>query len=191
MGKLVKVFVDPKIHNIIQNWDVEHADLEKRIAAAPILVMHKDMQINFNNHYVAYYKKKKDCIKFTIKEYSGEQIVKGKIVTTPEGERDYNILYDFDERHNNTLKKNFESVTQLVKMVAYEWVVVNNLFIYGNIVEGGGGENYSIREYDDKIYLIEGGSHRSPNGIFSVRGHFRKYKNGKIIWIDEYLKGVK
>ena len=33
------------------------------------------------------------------------------------------------------------------------------------------------------------GSHSSPNCSFSVRGHFRHYKNGKVIWISEYRKG--
>lgn len=32
--------------------------------------------------------------------------------------------------------------------------------------------------------------HNSPSCQFSVRGHFRHYKNGKIIWIDEYQKCV-
>lgn len=31
--------------------------------------------------------------------------------------------------------------------------------------------------------------HRSPRGIFSVRGHYRHYKNGKVVWINEYQKG--
>lgn len=31
--------------------------------------------------------------------------------------------------------------------------------------------------------------HKSPEGIFSVRGHYRKYKNGKTVWIKEYKKG--
>lgn len=33
------------------------------------------------------------------------------------------------------------------------------------------------------------GSHRSPSGTFSVRGHYRRYKSGKVIWINEYKKG--
>lgn len=33
------------------------------------------------------------------------------------------------------------------------------------------------------------GSHNSPQGEFSVRGHFRHYKNGKVIWIAEFTKG--
>ena len=33
------------------------------------------------------------------------------------------------------------------------------------------------------------GSHNSPSESFSVRGHFRHYKNGRVIWIDSYIKG--
>ena len=36
----------------------------------------------------------------------------------------------------------------------------------------------------------QGGHHRSPEGIFTVRGHYRKYKSGKTIWIAEYKKGT-
>ena len=34
------------------------------------------------------------------------------------------------------------------------------------------------------------GTHASPNGIFSVRGHYRHYKSGKVVWIAEYKKGT-
>lgn len=33
------------------------------------------------------------------------------------------------------------------------------------------------------------GSHRSPSGTFSVRGHYRHYRSGKVVWIEEYQKG--
>lgn len=33
------------------------------------------------------------------------------------------------------------------------------------------------------------GSHRSPSCTFSVRGHYRHYKNGRVIWIEEFTKG--
>lgn len=35
-----------------------------------------------------------------------------------------------------------------------------------------------------------GGHHRSPQGVFSVRGHFRQYKSGKRVWIEPYKKGT-
>ena len=34
------------------------------------------------------------------------------------------------------------------------------------------------------------GHHASPKGIFTVRGHFRHYKSGKEIWIEQFQKGT-
>lgn len=33
------------------------------------------------------------------------------------------------------------------------------------------------------------GTHASPAGSFSVRGHYRKYKSGAVVWIAPYIKG--
>lgn len=33
------------------------------------------------------------------------------------------------------------------------------------------------------------GHHSSPAGVFTVRGHYRRYKNGKTVWIAPYTKG--
>lgn len=33
-------------------------------------------------------------------------------------------------------------------------------------------------------------AHASPRGIFSVRGHYRHYKSGRVVWIAEYKKGT-
>lgn len=38
--------------------------------------------------------------------------------------------------------------------------------------------------------IVLKGSHASPSGEFSVRGHFRHYKSGKVVWINEYRKGT-
>ena len=32
-------------------------------------------------------------------------------------------------------------------------------------------------------------SHASPSGVFSVRGHFRHYKDGRKVWIKPFTKG--
>lgn len=49
---------------------------------------------------------------------------------------------------------------------------------------------YIIRKVNGALYAAPRGSHASPRGIFSVRGHFRHYKSGKVIWIAEYKKGT-
>lgn len=33
-------------------------------------------------------------------------------------------------------------------------------------------------------------SHASPSSPFTVRGHYRHYKSGKVVWINEYRKGI-
>ena len=34
------------------------------------------------------------------------------------------------------------------------------------------------------------GHHSSPAGVFTVRGHYRQYKNGRAVWIKPYKKGT-
>ena len=34
------------------------------------------------------------------------------------------------------------------------------------------------------------GQHRSPAGVFTVRGHYRRYKDGRSVWIAPYTKGT-
>ena len=77
----------------------------------------------------------------------------------------------------------------------------NAYLTYANIYEDrpvvilgkNDGEDKVIvfRQFEGKTYAINTTAHRSPEGVFSVRGHFRRYpKTGKVIWIDEYLKGL-
>ena len=49
---------------------------------------------------------------------------------------------------------------------------------------------YLMRRRGNMPTLTPIGTHASPTGIFSVRGHYRHYKNGTVIWIDEYKKGI-
>lgn len=38
--------------------------------------------------------------------------------------------------------------------------------------------------------LVRRGGHASPGGSFSVRGHYRQYKDGRRVWIKPYKKGT-
>lgn len=49
---------------------------------------------------------------------------------------------------------------------------------------------YILRATRDGVAAIPQGSHASPSREFSVRGHFRHYKSGKVVWVDEYRKGT-
>lgn len=52
------------------------------------------------------------------------------------------------------------------------------------------GVTYILRATRNGIAAIPQGSHASPSREFSVRGHFRHYKSGKVVWVDEYRKGT-
>jgi hypothetical protein len=46
------------------------------------------------------------------------------------------------------------------------------------------------REPSGRLIVKAKGKHASPHGVFNVRGHFRHYKDGRVIWIAEYKKGT-
>ena len=49
---------------------------------------------------------------------------------------------------------------------------------------------YLLRRGKNGPFFTTSGHHASPSGIFSVRGHYRHYQDGRVIWIDEYKKGA-
>ena len=51
------------------------------------------------------------------------------------------------------------------------------------------GVTYILGTTGNELQMMAKGSHRSPRGSFSVRGHYRHYKSGKVVWIAEYKKG--
>ncbi len=49
---------------------------------------------------------------------------------------------------------------------------------------------YILRRSRKTISIMPEGRHASPQGEFTVRGHFRHYASGKVVWIAEYRKGT-
>lgn len=49
---------------------------------------------------------------------------------------------------------------------------------------------YILRSDKNGIYVASKGRHASPKGVFGVRGHYRHYKSGKVVWISEFQKGT-
>jgi hypothetical protein len=48
---------------------------------------------------------------------------------------------------------------------------------------------YILKSGDRGPYITRRGQHRSPAGTFTVRGHYRHYKDGRAVWIAPYTKG--
>lgn len=49
---------------------------------------------------------------------------------------------------------------------------------------------YILSSINGALSAVPRGSHASPRGIFTVRGHYRHYKSGKVVWVSEYQKGT-
>ncbi|MGN1118283.1 MAG: hypothetical protein ACI4RU_06695 [Acutalibacteraceae bacterium] len=123
--------------------------------------------------------------------------VKGKITHDETGEHDFSLSFSF----GNIGEENKEIYKRLFQLYCTAFIQANCFMWYGNLAESkkyvasgrneGRDKTITFRKFNDSVYAVECGLHRSPEGIFSVRGHFRKYKSGKVIWIDEYLKGIK
>ena len=52
------------------------------------------------------------------------------------------------------------------------------------------GTTYIFNKHSTGPRIQARGHHASPAGVFSVRGHYRHYKNGKTVWIKPYSKGT-
>ena len=52
------------------------------------------------------------------------------------------------------------------------------------------GITYIFKSSSTGPRLQQRGKHASPAGVFTVRGHYRHYKNGKTVWIRPYHKGT-
>ena len=52
------------------------------------------------------------------------------------------------------------------------------------------GITYLFNHSSSGPRILPRGHHRSPDGAFTVRGHYRHYKNGKTVWIQPYNKGT-
>ena len=52
------------------------------------------------------------------------------------------------------------------------------------------GITYILRGSATGPRIQRHGQHASPAGIFTVRGHIRRYKDGRAVWIKPYTKGT-
>ena len=49
---------------------------------------------------------------------------------------------------------------------------------------------YLLKHSSSGPRIQQRGKHSSPAGVFTVRGHYRHYKNGRAVWIEPYTKGT-
>ena len=52
------------------------------------------------------------------------------------------------------------------------------------------GITYIFRSSSSGPQVLPHGGHARPTGVFTVRGHYRHYKDGRAVWIKPYKKGT-
>lgn len=191
------IHIDAASYDKLMNWQEENRELVKAIAPYNKYYFQRAEVVFTDSYIVGYFDFKRDLLRLRIKR-NKKQIANCRIVPKPDDfDNDYGIYFDLMV---NDESLPYDEACEVIQIVANTYIAYNALLIYGNLVDGSsitprartedGDKHYFVREYDNKIYAVSSHTHRSPEGVFSVRGHFRKYKSGKAIWIDEYLKGT-
>lgn len=188
-----KIFIDLEADNYLREWTAEN----KRYALdCPSLA--SDYELHFEkDKNVLFIHRRRYGYNFSFKK-AEKLIAKGKLERTPKGENDFGISFGLAPEIESNGKA--EPVVILLKGYLGTFLNANAYLMYGNILgekeyvaagrNEGGTKVITFRKHKDTVYAIHTTAHRSPEGVFSVRGHFRHYKSGKVVWIDEYIKGV-
>lgn len=175
------IHIDAASYDKLMNWQEENRELVKAIAPYNKYYFRRAEVVFTDSNIVGYFDFKRDLLRLRIKR-NKKQIANCHIVPTPDDfDNDYGIYFDLMV---NDESLPYDDACKVIQVVANTYIAYNALLIYGNLVDGssitprarteGGDKHYFLKEYDNKIYAVSSHAHRSPEGIFSVRGHFRK-----------------
>lgn len=193
------IYVDKESYDYLNTWAKDNRRL-LFVCADYSKYYFKKSKIIFKEHEIFTYNEvRRDYVSVTVHDLADKKsFAKIRLRYTPDADNDYEIAFDISKEYKR--KYGYDIVSQFVQIVCTAFINFNAFITYGNITEDkqviitgksdGDDKVFTMRKFEDRLYCIQTTAHRSPEGIFSVRGHFRKYKSGKIIWIDEYLKGT-
>lgn len=149
-----------------------------------------------NPECVLYVESKELKRKFSLK-FNKKLFAKGEFFPTPEGVNDFQMHYKLAEEAEMSQEQ-----LNLMMILITSYVHTNAFLWYGNFLDRdkrefsavgtnrNGNKTIVFRPFQNQLYAASVGHHRSPEGVFQVRGHFRRYQTGKVIWIDGFMKGV-
>ncbi|MGN0558388.1 MAG: hypothetical protein ACI4IS_02940 [Acutalibacteraceae bacterium] len=202
--------MDEDSYNYLREWSEDYRKYVRDCpAVAPKFMIICKVE-NLGDRMFLYVTKTQYGYKFNL-NLDKTLVAKGKIIRTPDGENDFQVSYRMSETVERecaleSKKKQQEhsvktEIEFFIEMYSNAFLMANAFLMYGNVIDekniiatgknAGNDKIIVFRKYKDKLYAVPVGHHRSPEGVFEVRGHFRHYKNtGKVVWIDGYLKGT-
>lgn len=190
---MINFYLDRESYQLLDEWCREH-----RWQTVNALPFNKKMSVHMKAEkeeiisiFSAY---SKGGYKFTVLNSAKRQIVKGKLLNDETGANDFGISFTI------TCDAPAEELQPVISCACNAFLISNAFLWYGNLDEcrtikalsrnTESSKNIVFKAFDGDLYAVPIGSHRSPEGVFNVRGHFRFYKkSGKVIWIDSYMKG--
>lgn len=149
-----------------------------------------------NPEFVLYVESKGLQRRFSLK-INKKLFAKGEFYPTPEGTNNFQLHYKL-AKETETGQEQLDVMMALI----ISYIHTNAFLWYGNFLDRDkrefsavgknqkGDKTIVFRPFQNQLYATSVGHRRSPEGVFQVRGHFRRYKTGKVIWIDGFMKGV-
>lgn len=194
---MIKYHLDKEAYNYLCEWAEENKTAVKYCPAydkkSEICLAEYPKEVKF------LVESKNYGVKFQLLDDEGLAI-KGKMTHHSDSNSDFDLIFDLRDNIKNSSVA--DEYIRAMQVYCTSYLHANCFMWYGNIAESkqyvASGKNesehlkiISFRKFKDTVYAVPVGHHRSPEGVFSVRGHFRRYQSGKVIWIDEFLKGTK
>lgn len=188
-----RFIIDEASHELLEQWRKENQNFIRRAALFDIWYF-KKFEIDYGT-VKAYCENHARFFEIKVKSVKSGALGTLKLTPSEKEGEDFGISV-------RTQVSADESTKNLFLQISLNALTLNSLLIFGNLVEPsarkieadavsyGGDKIFAIKPYRDTCYAVPAGTRKSPEGVFRVRGHFRRYANGKVIWIDEYLKGL-
>ena len=205
-----KYYINEDSYVFLQEWAERNKPLVEGLLISKQLFSDKTV-INLNTHHKDF----KDVCYFTAKN----DFIKGEMRTSLVDNKLKNIFpptvikfrINFETEKYEVKNEKGSSVdieipigtakedVGMIRLFCSAFSHINAFMFYGNITDDNQmkaikqNDHIFLKVYDERLFAVpvnQHAIHKSPEGIFSVRGHFRKYKSGKIVWINEYLKGL-
>lgn len=194
-----KFIVDNDAYELLEQWRLSNIDLIRQSIKEEVWYFEKfEVQYQIKGFSAKAYCEVHHRF-FEIKLYSDiGRIVTAKIEPSDVPGEDIRMRINQRDDHISSEKE----ADHIVRNMVLNSLTINALLIFGNLVEPSERQistrsvsyekdrTFVFKPYKDTCYAISAGSHRSPDGVFPVRGHFRRYKDGKVVWIEGYFKGV-
>lgn len=187
------IYVEESAYSYLREW----ADKDRlKCSLAEPFFKKCEIRKKDNSECVLYVESKGLQRRFSLK-INKKLFAKGEFFPTPEGANDFQMHYKLAEE-TATRQEQLDVMMTLIT----SYIHTNAFLWYGNFLDRDKREFSAVgtnqkdnktivfRPFQNQLYAASVGRHRSPEGVFQVRGHFRRYKTGKVIWIEGYLKGV-